>query len=106
MIGDRQKLMEAFTNIILNAIEAMSGGEITASSYDEEGDVAVRSPITVPEIPEENLKKIFVPFFTTKKEGTGMGLAITQRDIVAYGGNIEVKSKLGSGTTFILYFPK
>lgn len=102
--GDRQKLMEAFTNIILNAIEAMNGGEITVSTSDSEDGVMARISDNGPGISEENLKRIFVPFFTTKKEGTGMGLAITQKVIADQGGAIELVSSPGKGTTFTIFF--
>jgi signal transduction histidine kinase len=103
--GDRQKLIEVFTNIILNAIEAMSTGVINISSLEINGSLEIIISDNGPGISEESLKKIFVPFYTTKKEGTGMGLAITQRDIVAHGGNIEVESKVGVGTIFRIYLP-
>jgi signal transduction histidine kinase len=104
--ADKQKLIEVFTNLILNAIEAMNGGEIWLSSYDRDDKVVVEIADNGPGIPEENIKKIFVPFFTTKKEGTGMGLAITQRVIADHGGSIDIKSKPGEGTTFFLIFPQ
>jgi signal transduction histidine kinase len=105
--ADRQKLIETFTNIILNAIEAMTiGGQINISTYEKENNVIVELSDNGPGIPEENLKKIFVPFFTTKKEGTGIGLAIVSRVIQDHGGSIDIMSKHGKGTTFFLSFPK
>jgi signal transduction histidine kinase len=105
--ADRQKLIEAFTNIILNAIEAMTiGGQIVLSTYEKEDSVVVEIADNGPGMPEENLKKIFVPFFTTKKEGTGMGLAIVSRIIQDHGGSIDIMSKHSKGTTFFLSFPK
>jgi signal transduction histidine kinase len=56
-------------------------------------------------IPKENLDRIFHPFFTTRPQGIGLGLAITQRIVKEHGGEIRVESAPGSGTRFILSFP-
>lgn len=56
-------------------------------------------------IPEENLSRIFVPFFTTKPHGTGLGLAIAKEIVQAHGGKIEVQSRVGEGTTFSFTIP-
>ena len=56
-------------------------------------------------IPEEAKDRIFIPFYTTKTKGTGLGLAITQRIVKGHGGTIEVQSRLGEGTEFVLRFP-
>ena len=56
-------------------------------------------------IPEEAKDRIFIPFYTTKSKGTGLGLAISQRIVKAHGGSIEVQSRLGEGSEFILRFP-
>jgi hypothetical protein len=104
--ADRGKIIQALTNLILNSMEAMNGGVIELLSYDKEGSVVVEVADNGPGIPPENIKKIFLPFFTTKKEGTGMGLAITQRIITDHGGTINLKSEHGVGTSFFLSFPK
>jgi len=54
---------------------------------------------------EEEKEKAFLPFFTTKERGTGLGLALVQKAIVGMGGKVEVESEPGSGTTFHLYLP-
>ena len=56
-------------------------------------------------ISEENLDKIFLPFFTTKSRGTGMGLALVHKIILTHGGNIKADSREGTGTTFRIYLP-
>lgn len=103
---DREKMLGVLANLVLNAIEAMEGGEILLSSYEKEEKVIVEIADNGPGIPEENMKKVFVPFFTTKREGTGMGLAIVQRVVADHGGTIDFKSAHGFGTKFFLSFPK
>jgi len=56
-------------------------------------------------IPEENLDRIFGPFFTTKKGGTGLGLSICYNIVKSHGGDIEVKSRVGQGTTILVSLP-
>ena len=103
------KLQQVFTNLILNARDAMfSGGQITLRTYDENGDgIAVEVTDTGEGIPAENLKKVFDPFFTTKGvgNGTGLGLAVSYGIIQEHNGTIEVQSVEGRGTTFRLVFP-
>jgi signal transduction histidine kinase len=67
--------------------------------------VEVRFADTGAGIPEDALDRIFIPFYTTKTKGTGLGLAITQRIVKGHGGTIEVQSRVGEGTEFILRFP-
>ena len=104
--ADRNKMLQAITNIVQNAIEAMSGGEITLSSYEKDDRVVIEISDNGPGISEKNLNMVFVPFFTTKKEGTGMGLAITQRIMADHGGTITLKNTPGSGAIFFLSLPK
>ncbi len=104
---DRQAIIEVLTNLILNAFDAMTQeGQVTISTYEKDDKVILEIVDNGPGIPEENQKKMFVPFFTTKKEGTGMGLAITQKIMVDHNGTVDFKSKRGEGTTFYLAFPK
>src|ERR1043165_2540358 len=56
-------------------------------------------------IPRDKLKKLFIPFYTTKQKGTGLGLAISHRIINQHGGTIEVRSTLGHGSTFSVFLP-
>jgi len=107
---DPHQLMQAFENIINNAIEAMpGGGELTVKTRNvpEERMVEVSIADTGCGIPEENLPKLFTPFFTTKEmgKGTGLGLAIAYGIIKTHKGNIEVKSQVGKGTVFTLRIP-
>ncbi len=104
---DRAQIKQAFFNIIRNAIQAMSNGgllKISLSSTDR--FVVVSFKDTGPGIPPEALGTIFEPYFTTKAEGSGLGLMIVQRIIRDHGGEIEVRSEPKSGTTFTLYLPR
>ena len=109
--GDPVQLKEVFLNILSNAVEAMpEGGAVTVSSRFLDGaarqiEVMIRD--TGQGIPPENLDKIFMPFYTTKKigQGTGLGLAIAYGIVKMHRGAIEVKSKVGEGTAFWVKLP-
>ena len=120
--GDAEQLKQVFINLALNAAQAMDdGGSLTIRTRRPhqplemalsdslpryaEGHVEVRFADTGAGIPEEARDRIFIPFYTTKSKGTGLGLAITQRIVKGHGGTIEVQSRLGEGTEFILRFP-
>lgn len=105
---DRDEMKKALVNIILNGIQAMSsGGKMNISGrLDSSGnEYIIQIKDSGPGIPEENLPKIFQPYFTTKDKGTGLGLAIAFRIINDHKGKIEVESELGKGTTFIIRLP-
>ena len=104
------KLQQVFTNLILNARDAMgaAGGKVTLRTMLVDGDeVKVEVTDTGEGIPPENLGKIFDPFFTTKGvgNGTGLGLAVTYGIVQEHGGTIEAFSESGNGATFMLSFP-
>lgn len=104
--GDQGKLKIALLNIIINAIEAMdkNPGELKITlSCNEENNV-VEITDTGCGIPPENLSKLFEPFFTSKRNGIGLGLASTLNILQAHSATVEVKSKVGVGTTFLLSF--
>ena len=107
--GNGGKLQQVFTNLILNARDAMyGGGKITlTTSLRDDNEVYVEVADTGEGISEENLNKIFDPFFTTKGvgNGTGLGLAVSYGIIQEHAGTIAVASEQGSGATFKLSFP-
>ena len=110
ILGSGGKLQQVFTNLILNARDAIiGGGTITLTSrVGYKGDVLIEVTDTGEGIPDENLKKIFDPFFTTKGvgNGTGLGLAVTYGIVQEHSGAIEaVNNTLGPGATFRLSFP-
>jgi polar amino acid transport system substrate-binding protein len=103
-------LKQVFLNIILNSIQAMPNGgnlKIVTSLSQNKQWVLIKCNDTGVGISEENLKHIFTPFFTTKrhKGGTGLGLYLSYTIIKKEGGDIMVKSREGSGTTFIIKLP-
>jgi signal transduction histidine kinase len=104
---DRGQLRQVFTNILLNACEAIqNGGRIAIStSYSRDGYIEVSISDTGQGMAPDVLSRIFKPFFTTKEKGTGMGLSIAQNVVHAYRGDINAQSRENSGTTFHLRFP-
>ena len=105
------KLTQVFTNLLINAGQAIEAtgkqGIITVHTYLQGKQVIVDITDTGCGISEENLEKLFNPFFTTKPEGqgTGLGLSITYGIIQEHGGSIEVTSKEGEGSRFIITLP-
>ncbi len=114
--GDEAKLLQVFLNIIKNALESMKkGGSIEISTYPskesvrESGRTKRWAMISIRDtgkgISEGDLKKIFVPFYTRKKNGTGIGLALSKKIIKDHGGLIKVRSQEGKGTAVFIYIP-
>ena len=108
IMADENGLEQAFLNLIINALDAMpEGGKlaITASLDARTNDIAVRFSDTGKGIPQENLNKIFNPFFTTKEDGTGLGLSLVHRIIDFHKGKINIESEMGKGTEVIVRLP-
>lgn len=104
---DKAQIKQAFFNIIRNAIQAMTnGGLLKISLGSDDRFVSIAFKDTGPGISPESLGNIFEPYFTTKSEGTGLGLMIVQRIVRDHGGEIEVHTTPRSGTTFTLYLPR
>jgi signal transduction histidine kinase len=102
---DPDKLRQAISNVIINSIQAMpDGGELRiATTYDAaQNAVVIEINDTGVGIPQENIDRLFEPYFTTKSDGTGLGLPITYKLIEAHGGEIRVESEEGQGTSFIV----
>jgi len=99
-------LRRVFTNLIVNAIQAMPrGGRLTARCEERSGMVIASVQDTGEGILPEQQKKIFLPYFTTKQTGTGLGLSTAQKILLASGGDISFTSEIGSGTTFTVQLP-
>ena len=108
--ADPSQIQQVFMNIILNAVEAMEGkGELTIITglTDNKKYVFASFADTGYGITEKNVQKIFDPFFTTKEtgHGTGLGLSISYGIVKKHNGEIDVKSELNKGTTFIVKLP-
>ncbi|MFH0909848.1 MAG: ATP-binding protein [bacterium] len=104
---DKQQIRQAFFNIIRNGMQAMPHGgilKITLSSTDR--FVAVAFKDTGSGIAPDDLGNIFEPYYTTKSEGSGLGLMIVQRIVRDHGGEIEVDSAPRAGTTFTIFLPR
>jgi PAS domain S-box-containing protein len=104
--GDKGKLKIAFLNLIINAIEAINhkNGELVLSVTCTEENTTVEIVDNGCGIPPENLTKLFEPYFTSKRNGIGLGLASTLNIIQAHNATIEVKSNVNIGTSFIVVF--
>ena len=107
VLGDAEVLRSVFNNLFINAIQAMEkdGGKLSVVLSNNEKQVRIEIKDTGSGIPEENLGKIFQPYFSTKETGTGLGLAIVKKIVDDHSGKIEVKSEKGAGTTFTVYLP-
>jgi len=105
--GNENELHEMLTNLIFNAVDAMEGdGRIRAATSAERQEVVIEVSDTGPGMDEETLQHCMDPFYTTKAEtGTGLGLSVTQGIARRHGGEVEVESELGKGTTFRILLP-
>ncbi len=104
--ADEKEMKQLILNLARNGIESIEGhGIINISTTADHNLVTLSISDSGCGIPGESIKKIFDPFYTTKNEGTGLGLSVCQSIVERHGGNIEVISHIGKGTTFIITFP-
>jgi signal transduction histidine kinase len=107
VMADREKLRIAFLNILINAVEAVpaQSGVITIIIREE---TPQHYRVSIADngggIPEENISRIFEPYFTSKTNGFGLGLAATWNILQSHRASIDVNSQLGEGTSFLLTF--
>ncbi|MFP4037959.1 MAG: sensor histidine kinase [Desulfobacteraceae bacterium] len=105
--ADPDLLYRVFLNILINAVQAMEeGGDIRLTAYETPDVCTVQIKDTGPGISEDNLPKLFNPFFTTKEKGTGLGLSIVKKIVEAHSGSIEVSSAPGEGTKVTIRLPR
>ena len=109
-MADRVQLQQVLMNLMLNGIEAMhdakSGGQITIRSLrGEGGQVLISVSDTGMGLPPEQAEQIFNAFFSTKAQGTGMGLSISRSIIESHGGRLWATSNSGHGATFNFTLP-
>jgi nitrogen fixation/metabolism regulation signal transduction histidine kinase len=104
--ADPDLVARALANLVANALEAMNeGGTLSLRTALRDGGVAVVVADTGPGLTEEQRRRLFTPYYTTKKGGTGLGLAIVQGIVSDHGGRVEVASEEGGGTAFTLVLP-
>lgn len=107
---DREQIEQVVINVVKNAIQALAATDkedkslIITAMPSEGGGAFISVADNGTGIEEEALKKIFIPFFTTKKNGSGIGLSLSKQIMRKHGGNITAKSQIGEGTEFLLKF--
>jgi two-component system sensor histidine kinase PilS (NtrC family) len=108
--ANKTEIRQVFWNLILNAVQAMpKGGDLKVEALATRNDGRVGVEIKISDtgcgIKNEDLRKIFEPFYTTRDVGTGLGLAVVSRILEGYRGSIDIQSQAGSGTTCKIWFP-
>jgi len=104
--ADADQLWEALLNLIRNAVDAMpDGGNLTVSARRNGADALVSISDSGHGMTDEEAENLFVPFFTTKSDGTGLGLAYAQQVISEHGGRIDCATARGKGSTFSIQLP-
>ncbi len=108
VLGDPDYLRSVFNNMFINAVQAIGsdGGSLNVRMTSENGTVRFEVADTGRGISEQDLPKIFEPYYSTKDTGTGLGLAIVQKVVEMHNGTIDVESTEGEGTRFTVRLPK
>jgi two-component system, sporulation sensor kinase E len=103
---DAAQIKQVLVNLCKNALQAMTrDGVLTLGTESRDGGVGLMVSDTGGGIPQDMLNRIFEPFYTTKKKGSGLGLMIVQRIVRDHGGRIQLESNVGQGTTFRIWLP-
>ncbi len=98
-------MSQALHNLLSNSIEAGSGGVISIKAHQRKKKVLIKIEDSGQGIAEEDMQHIFEPFFSRKRKGLGIGLYLTKKIVEAHEGKIQVQSKIGLGTTFLIQIP-
>jgi len=107
VMGDGEKLRQAFLNIVINALQATpAGGSVDIALNKVGSGFEIRFRDSGSGIDPDNLQRIFEPFYTTKADGTGLGLAVTRKIIEGHGGRLDIESEPGQGTTVSISLPR
>lgn len=107
LVGEEGRLKQVFLNLLKNSLESMHpGGTLSIFTQKCEGNfVNIIIKDTGKGIDEQNLNQIFMPYFTTRPDGTGLGLPFVLKTVEDHEGTVSVSSEVGKGTSFILTFP-
>jgi two-component system, NtrC family, sensor histidine kinase HydH len=106
LFADPDLLLQVLLNLLKNSISVTdAGGEVHLTAYQHDGGVQIEVSDSGHGMTEEELERLFDPFFSTRKDGTGLGLAVSHQIVEQHHGRIEVESKCGQGTTMRLFFP-
>jgi len=106
LYGVRDQFVQIFLNLVLNAMDATGkGGHIAISAEHGPGELRVTVHDDGSGILAEHTARLFQPYFTTKKNGTGLGLFVTRKLVIDHGGQLEFESLPGEGTKFCVRFP-
>jgi signal transduction histidine kinase len=104
--GDGEKLRQAFLNIVINALQATpAGGSVSILLNKCKTGFEISFRDSGSGIAADSLQRIFEPFYTTKTDGTGLGLAVTRKIIEGHGGKMDIESEVGQGTTVSVRLP-
>ncbi len=103
--ADKGLISQALHNLLINSIEASSGGVISIKAQQKKKTAIIKIEDSGRGIAEEDKQHIFEPFFSRKKKGLGIGLYLTKKIVEAHEGKIEIQSKIGQGTTFLIQIP-
>jgi len=104
--GDAAALEQIFLNLLLNAVEASDGcGRVQVSLSSTDADVVIAVADQGVGIAPEDLQRIYDPLYTTRRDGSGLGLTIARRLVMAHGGRIEIESEVGAGTVARVILP-
>jgi signal transduction histidine kinase len=113
MNGDVEKLRRVLINLVGNALDAFEGSateephlQILSGQNLAGTEAWIRVRDNGPGIDAETARKLFDPFYTTKRSGTGLGLALSRKVVEAHGGSIELLDEPGEGSEFVLTFPR
>jgi len=117
VLVDPGQMKQVFLNVLLNSIEAMDPptrqgggmnqpGRLSVATQQHNGYVEVKIADTGPGIPKKDLQRVFDPFYTTKANGTGLGLSVVHSIVREHGGRVVIHSELGEGTTVAIHLPR
>ncbi|MGQ9504024.1 MAG: sensor histidine kinase [Thermogutta sp.] len=105
--ADRELIRRVLLNLVLNALDAMPhGGRLTIEAQSEDGNLYLVVSDSGPGLDEEQRQRIFEPFYTTKPNGTGLGLAVVERLVELHGGTVEASNNQGGGARFVVILPQ